>query len=60
MIEIYDLLGERVFQINRSNVGVGAHKEEISLNAGLVSKGIYFVRLTTDDSVQTRKFVIAR
>jgi hypothetical protein len=51
-IELYDLIGEKVFQSNISNP-----ISQISVNIRQLPSGIYFVTVKTDKGIRTAKFV---
>ncbi len=51
-IELYDLIGEKVFQSNISNL-----TSQISIEVSQLHSGIYFVRVKTDKGIRAAKFV---
>jgi hypothetical protein len=51
-IELYDLIGEKIFQSNISNP-----MSQISVDVRQLPSGIYFVRVKTDKGISAAKFV---
>jgi len=57
-IDVFDLLGAQVYTAKLGNKGVGLHSKTI--NTESLKDGIYFLRITSNDSPLTRKFMISR
>jgi len=59
-IEIYNLIGEKVYVINNSNNAVGIPMGQTSIGIDLsgFQKGIYFVKMYGQENSQTKKIVI--
>ena len=51
-IEIYDMLGEKLFTMDRTQ-----QKERLRINVSSLAPGIYFVRVKTDKGMWEAKFV---
>lgn len=58
MIEVFDLLGQKVKMILNEEMEKGEHK--ISFNANDLSSGIYFYRMITGETIVTKKMVLLR
>ena len=54
-LEIMDLTGRGVGMLVDGNLGSGLH--EVKWNAGNQPSGLYFVKLTADDQVETKKII---
>ncbi len=57
VIDVYNIIGAKVLSLSRPNQGPGSHNEQIAFNNKL-SSGIYFVKVNTDGSSATLKFVV--
>ncbi len=57
-IDIFDVLGAQVYTAKLGNKAVGLHSKTI--NTESLKDGIYFLRITSNDSPLTRKFMISR
>ncbi|MCH7770056.1 MAG: T9SS type A sorting domain-containing protein [Bacteroidetes bacterium] len=58
LIEVFDVLGQRVKVLLNEEMGKGKHK--ISFNAVGLSSGIYFYRIRTKETTVTKKMVLLR
>jgi hypothetical protein len=56
-LQVVNLLGEKVQEMNLGNLNRGQYKQEVKLNS--LEVGIYFLQLRTDDQQYSEKFVIA-
>ena len=54
-LEIMDLTGRSVETLVDGNLGSGLH--EVKRNAGNQPSGLYFVKMTADDQVETKKII---
>lgn len=57
-LKVYDLLGREVITLVQSVKHVGSHLVEF--NAGSLSSGIYFYRITAGNFVETKKLVVVK
>jgi plastocyanin len=57
-LEIYDILGERVYSVNENKMMQGSHL--ITVDGTNLSAGIYFVKLTSDSGTITKRLVIEK
>ena len=57
-LEIYDVLGNRVAVLVDSEQHAGTH--QVRFEAGTLSSGVYYYRLTTPDYVQTRRMLLMK
>jgi hypothetical protein len=57
-LEVYNMLGEKVYSNNQGMIPSGQHI--ISINASNLQNGIYFVRFTADNVPTTQKLIIQR
>jgi hypothetical protein len=57
-LEIYDLLGKRVASLINEKCAPGNY--EIPYDAGNLSSGIYFYRLTTDNFTETKRMILLK
>ena len=57
-IKIYNLKGEYIETLLNSHVSVGQHK--VSWNGANHSTGIYFVRLSTGNTITTQKIILLK
>lgn len=55
-IEMFNLLGEKVYGQNEGVMGTGNHY--VTIDKGSLKSGIYFVRFSTDNGTVTKKLVI--
>jgi hypothetical protein len=55
-IEVYNMLGEKVYSVDNGQMGAGDHTTSIDCSA--LQSGVYFVRMTTDGATTTRRLVI--
>ena len=56
-LDVFNALGEKVCSpLNNIRLGEGVHKS--ALSAANLEKGIYFIRLTAGNKVQTSKFIV--
>jgi PKD repeat protein len=56
-IKVFDILGKEVYQNNMGNVSAGNHQLQLSKNE-VMSTGIYFVQLSLNDLVLTKKLIL--
>jgi hypothetical protein len=62
-ITIYDLLGQRVYEFNQSDVEVGSHSliwEGTDTDGSPVATGVYFYRLKVGDFSDTRQMLLLK
>ena len=57
-LEVYDILGRRVRVLASGSHDAGFHQVEFS--GGRLASGVYFYRLRTEKSVETRKMIVVR
>jgi len=57
-LEIYDVLGNRVAVLVDGEQHAGTH--QVRFEAGHLSSGVYYYRLTTPDYVQTRRMLLMK
>ncbi|MCD6013668.1 MAG: hypothetical protein K0Q79_3530 [Flavipsychrobacter sp.] len=57
MIDVYNIIGAKVLSVSKNNQPGGNHSELINFNNKL-SSGIYFVKVNTEGSSSTLKFVV--
>lgn len=57
-LEVYNMLGQKLMTLVDSDRPPGYH--HVLLNAGSLSSGMYIYRLTTNQSVLTRKMILLR
>jgi len=57
-IKIYDVIGNEINTIVNEEKPAGTH--EVSFNAGSLSNGVYFYKLTAGNFVQTRKMILLK
>jgi len=57
-LDVYNLLGEKVMELINSEMPAGYH--QTVLNAGSLSSGVYFYRLSAGSFVQTRKLMLLK
>lgn len=55
-IEMFNLLGEKVYEQNEGRMDAGSHN--VAIEKGSLKAGIYFVRFSTNDGAITKKLVI--
>jgi len=55
-IEMYNLLGEKVYSADKGSMPAGDHL--VTIDRGSLKSGIYFVRFATGSGVTTKKLVI--
>jgi len=55
-IDVYNMLGEKVYSIDKGNMPAGDHT--VTIERGNLKTGIYFVRFATGNGVTTKKLVI--
>lgn len=58
-LEVFDILGKRVYQSPVVNQTEGEYALSISRREQKLSNGVYFVKLTVNDKQQTKKLVIS-
>ena len=58
ILEVYNLLGERVKTLLREELNAGVHK--INFSAAGLSSGVYLYRISSEKFNQTRKFVLMK
>ena len=58
VLKVYDLLGQELMMILNEKRAAGRY--DVNLDASSLSSGIYFYRLTANDYVQTKKFVVVK
>jgi len=56
-IEVLDLLGKKVFEIENTNLAGGNHLYRFGAKESGLQSGIYFVRTTVDDQQQVKKII---
>jgi PKD repeat protein len=56
-IELVDLLGKQVMVIDNKSQTAGDYSIELSKGAYHINSGIYFVKLTVDNSIVTKKLI---
>jgi hypothetical protein len=56
-IELVDLLGKQVMVIDNKSQAAGDYSIELSKGAYHINSGIYFVKLTVDNSIVTKKLI---
>ena len=54
-VQIFNLSGQMVTEINRDNVAAGANTMQFDAND--LPKGAYIIRLTAGDMIETSKFI---
>jgi hypothetical protein len=57
-VEVIDVLGRTVAVLADGALPAGRH--EVDFATGALPSGVYFVRLTTDEAMQTRKLTVVR
>lgn len=57
-IEVYNVLGEKVYVANQGKMGAGEHT--ITVNTTSFVNGVYTVKLTTDNATTSKELVIQR
>ncbi len=57
-VEVYNMLGEKVYSANQGRMSTGQHVIEI--NGTNLQSGVYFVRFNTDNVTTTKKLVIQK
>jgi len=57
-LKVYDIFGREVATLVNEKLQAGEH--EVEWDAEKVSSGIYFYRITTENSIETRKAVLIR
>ena len=57
-VKVFDLLGREVATLLNENHPAGFY--EVQLDAGLLSSGVYFYRLQTNDFVATKKMILLK
>lgn len=57
-LAIYSQQGKRISILNGENKEKGVHKLKIDSKSLNLSKGLYFLQLTTDDQVQSKKLIV--
>ncbi|HTB07070.1 MAG TPA: T9SS type A sorting domain-containing protein [Bacteroidia bacterium] len=55
-IEVYNMLGEKVYSELQGTMAAGQH--EVIINSKALRSGIYFVRFMTDDGAITKKLIV--
>lgn len=55
---IYDISGRRISTIETDNYERGEH--EASLNTDNLTDGVYIMKMTTDDTISTKRFVVSK
>ena len=58
MIEIFDLTGKKVFELNEGSTAAGAHSAVI--NTSDLSAGMYYYTLTTNGKRASKKMTVAK
>ncbi len=58
ILEVYNLLGERVKTLLKEELNAGVHK--INFSAAGLSSGVYLYRISSEKFNQTRKFVLMK
>lgn len=56
-VEVVNILGEVVSTVYNNNASIGMMKTEVATN--LLSNGVYFIRIGSDNKVQNYKFTVA-
>jgi PKD repeat protein len=56
-VELVDLLGKQVMVIDNKSQAAGDYSIELSKGAYHINSGIYFVKLTVDNSIVTKKLI---
>lgn len=56
-IELFDVVGKKVTEINNSNQGEGDYTATISKQDNNLSNGVYFIKFSIDGKIITRKVV---
>ncbi|MBN2410699.1 S8 family serine peptidase [candidate division KSB1 bacterium] len=62
-LEIYNVLGQRVFQFKASAMTAGYHKyiwNGTSASGSMVGSGVYFIRLKAGDFISVKKMMLLR
>lgn len=54
-INIVDITGKTVYSVNNGTMAAGAH--EATFNAASFSNGVYYVTISTDEAIVTKKFI---
>lgn len=57
-IEMFDAIGKRVASIKNEKMNAGFHQLSLSPSGQALNKGIYFVRVNTNKSIQTKKLIV--
>ncbi|MGB3947030.1 MAG: T9SS type A sorting domain-containing protein, partial [Bacteroidia bacterium] len=56
-VELVDLLGKQIMVVDNKNQAAGDYSIELSKGAYQINSGIYFVKLTVDNSIVTKKLI---
>ena len=59
-LEVYNMLGQRVAILHDGDADAGAHTVVWHASSDEVASGVYFYRLTTEESIETRKMVLLK
>ncbi len=57
-VEVFNMLGEKVYSDNQGNISAGNHT--IIINGSSLQNGVYFVRFNSDNATTTQKLIIQR
>ncbi|CAN5600925.1 hypothetical protein BH23BAC4_BH23BAC4_00410 [soil metagenome] len=57
-VEVYDVLGRRVALLTDELQGIGQHRT--SIDAGSLASGLYILRLTMGNEMQSARFIVTR
>jgi PKD repeat protein len=57
-IEMFDALGKRITNIANEKMASGFHQIDLNLNGRELTKGVYFVKVSTSKAVQTKKLIV--
>ncbi|MDZ7742039.1 MAG: T9SS type A sorting domain-containing protein [Bacteroidota bacterium] len=55
-LEVYNLTGQKIIEIDKGSVNAGKHQFEI--NASNMSRGVYFYQVQAGNSIQTKKMIL--
>ncbi len=56
-IEMFDVIGKKIVEINNNNLGEGDYTTSISKSEHNLQNGIYFIRFSMDNKAITRKII---
>ena len=57
-IEMFDALGKSITDIANEKMASGFHQIELNQYGQALTKGVYFIKVSTNKAVQTKKLIV--